>query len=90
MRYPKGKGKAYASLFAPMNPPNPIEMAPAINSARPPSTTRRALPRDDKPAVRAKGTVNPSERPMMASEIMRGLGSNRRCLDCSSEPFREG
>ena len=34
--------------------------------------TTCVLPSADKPAVRAKGTVRPSERPMMASEMMRG------------------
>ena len=67
----------YASLFAPINPPSPMEIAPAMSSASPPRTTKRVSPSDDKPAVRANGTVNPSESPMMASEIIRGLSSNR-------------
>lgn len=44
-------------------PPRPIEIAPAHNSARPPVTTSLELPRPESPAVRAKGTVNPSDRP---------------------------
>jgi len=82
--------KAYASLLAPMKPPKPIEMAPAINSAKPPRVTSRALPNADNPAVRAKGTVNPSERPMMASEIMRGVGLNRDCVGFCSSPLMRG
>jgi hypothetical protein len=46
-------------------PPRPIDMAPAHNSARPPVTTRLLEPSDERPAVRAKGTVRPSDRPMM-------------------------
>jgi hypothetical protein len=44
-------------------------MAPAINSARPPKMTTLVDPKADKPAVKAKGTVRPSERPMVASEM---------------------
>ena len=71
-------GLTYASLFAPMKPPSPIDMAPAMSSASPPKTTSLVSPRDANPAVRANGTVMPSETPMMASEIMRGLRVNRR------------
>jgi hypothetical protein len=46
-------------------------MAPAISSANPPYTTTFVSPSADNPAVNAKGTVNPSERPMTASEITR-------------------
>lgn len=48
-------------------------MAPAMSSARPPKMTTRVLPRADRPAVRAKGTVRPSERPMVASEMTRAV-----------------
>ena len=61
-----------------------MEMAPAISSAKPPRTTSRAFPREDRPAVRAKGTVIPSERPMMASEIIRALGLKRPPLASGS------
>ena len=67
----EGGGIAYFSLTAPRYPPSPIEMAPAINSAKPAKITV-LVPSVDKPAVRAKGTVRPSDRPMMASDIMRG------------------
>lgn len=89
-----GKGRrhrvAYCSLFAPRYPPRPIEMAPAVSSARPAKITTLSrcqlysaspkagvstylvLPSADRPAVNAKGTVNPSLRPMMASETTRG------------------
>lgn len=63
----------YASLLAPMKPPSPMERAPAMSSAKPPKTTTLVSPRYASPAVSAKGTVMPSEIPMMASEIMRGL-----------------
>lgn len=42
----------------------PIEMAPAMSSAIPPRTTSFDSPREDRPAVKAKGTVRPSERPI--------------------------
>lgn len=42
----------------------PIEIAPAISSAIPPKTTSFEFPRDERPAVKANGTVSPSERPM--------------------------
>lgn len=67
----------YASLFAPTYPPNPIEMAPAVNSANPPRTTTLVLPNADKPALSAKGTVNPSDKPRIASDMMRGLIRDR-------------
>lgn len=63
----------YASLLAPMKPPSPIDREPAMSSAKPPKTTTLVSPRYESPAVSAKGTVMPSEIPMMASEIMRGL-----------------
>jgi hypothetical protein len=62
----------YASPLAANQPPNPMEIAPAINSARPPKMTILLLPRADSPAVRAKGTVRPSERPIVASDMTRG------------------
>ena len=67
----------YASLLAPIIPPRPIEIAPEISSASPPRMTKRVSPSEERPAVRANGTVKPSERPRMASDIMRGLGLNR-------------
>lgn len=39
------RGNTYASLLAPMKPPNPIERAPAISSAKPPRTTTFVSPR---------------------------------------------
>lgn len=63
----------YASLFAPTYPPSPMEMAPAASSASPPSTTTFVFPSAERPALSAKGTVSPSERPRMASETIRGL-----------------
>lgn len=42
----------------------PIDIAPAMSSATPPRTTSLDSPREDRPAVRAKGTVRPSERPI--------------------------
>lgn len=62
-----------SSLLAPRYPPNPMEMAPAVSSAKPAKITTRVLPSVESPAVRAKGTVNPSERPMMASLITLAL-----------------
>jgi hypothetical protein len=50
-----------------------MEIAPAISSANPPYTTTLVSLSAESPAVRAKGTVKPSERPMMASEITRPL-----------------
>ena len=55
-------------------------MAPAMSSARPPKITIRVSPRADSPAVRAKGTVSPSERPMVASEMMRAVSAGLRDL----------
>ena len=42
----------------------PIEIAPAMSSATPPRTTSLDFPSDERPAVRANGTVRPSERPI--------------------------
>lgn len=47
--------------------PSPMLIMPEMSSARPPMMTRRVLPREERPAVRAKGTVSPSEKPMMMS-----------------------
>jgi hypothetical protein len=66
-------GITYASLFAPTYPPSPIEMAPAASSASPPRTTTFVFPSAESPALRANGTVSPSERPRIASETIRGL-----------------
>ncbi len=74
------EGETYSSLLVPMKPPRPMEMAPAMSSARPPRTTRRVSPSEERPAVRAKGTVRPSERPRMASEIIRASMLYRRLL----------
>ena len=46
----------------------PIEIAPAMSSAIPPRMTSLDSPRDERPAVRANGTVRPSERPMTLIE----------------------
>lgn len=69
--------ETHASLLAPTYPPNPIEMAPAANSANPPRTTTLVFPSADKPALKANGTVNPSDRPRIASDTMRGLMRDR-------------
>jgi hypothetical protein len=43
------------------------------------------VPSVDKPAVRANGTVRPSDKPIMASDMMRGsilkLGPVKTCFD---------
>lgn len=44
-------------------------MAPEKSSARPARMTRRGDPSDERPAVRAKGTVRPSLKPMMKLRI---------------------
>jgi len=57
---------SFTSVYREKNiryPPRPIEIAPAQSSARPPVTTSRELPNPDNPAVKAKGTVNPSDNP---------------------------
>lgn len=78
MKFDKGEFRiSYASLLAPTYPPRPMEIAPAASSARPPRTTTLVFPRADKPADRAKGTVRPSDRPRIASEMMRGLMRER-------------
>ncbi len=56
-------------------PPTPMEIVPAMSSATPPSTTSFEFPKLDSPAVRAKGTVKPSDRPMIL-EI--GLSHQKR------------
>lgn len=45
----------------------PIDSAPEMSSAIPPTTTMRLEPMAASPAVRPNGTVKPSERPMMMS-----------------------
>lgn len=71
------KEETYASLFAPTYPPSPMDIAPAANSANPPSTTTLVSPSAERPALRANGTVRPSDKPRMASETMRGLMRER-------------
>lgn len=63
---------AYSSLFAAKYPPNPIEIAPAVNSAKPAKITTFVFPSADNPAVNANGTVNPSDNPIIASETVLG------------------
>jgi hypothetical protein len=46
----------------------PIEIAPAMSSATPPTMTSLDSPRDERPAVRANGTVRPSESPITLLE----------------------
>jgi hypothetical protein len=41
-------------------------------------TTKSVVPKAERPAVRANGTVNPSESPMVASDITRGLILQRK------------
>lgn len=54
--------------------------------------TTFVLPRADRPAVRAKGTVSPSESPIMASDITRGFirddldEEEDRIVDCIEDP----
>ena len=78
--------RTHASLFAPTKPPKPIDIAPAINSASPPSTTSLALPKVERPAVSAKGTVRPSDKPRIASEMSLGpmLILEAWCFDARS------
>ena len=42
-----------------------MEIAPAISSAIPPKMSRFRSARDERPAVKAKGTVSPSDWPTM-------------------------
>ena len=52
-------------------PPSPIEMAPAATSAIPAMRIMEdGTSAPDKPAARAKGTVRPSETPMMMSRTI--------------------
>lgn len=52
-------------------PPSAIDIAPAVNSARPASMTYLALgAKPAKLAVKAKGTVMPSEVPITASSML--------------------
>jgi len=50
-------------------------MAPEKSSASPARITSLELPRDDRPAQRAKGTVRPSLKPRIKSR-RRGLGGD--------------
>ena len=47
-------------------------IAPATSSASPPKTTTLASPRAERPAVSAKGTVRPSDSPIVKSDRSRG------------------
>ncbi|KAH3688939.1 hypothetical protein WICPIJ_000079 [Wickerhamomyces pijperi] len=49
-----------------------MEIAPEINSANPPVITNLVSPKELNPAVKAKGTVNPSLNPMTMSDITLG------------------
>ncbi|KAH3671003.1 hypothetical protein OGAPHI_000714, partial [Ogataea philodendri] len=49
-----------------------MEIAPETSSAIPPVMTSLESPKDERPAVRANGTVNPSLSPMIKSLITRG------------------
>jgi hypothetical protein len=40
-----------------------------MSSAIPPATTNFEVPKDERPAARAKGTVKPSESPMTLANI---------------------
>ena len=66
-------------------PPTPIEIAPAISSATPPSTTIFDSPRLDKPAVRAKGTVRPSDSPIT---LEKGRKISVKYLVCDAKMAR--
>ena len=44
-----------------------------MSSARPPYITTFVSPSVDRPAVRANGTVKPSDSPIVASAMVRGL-----------------
>ena len=57
-----------------------MDIAPAASSARPPRTTTLVFPNAERPALSAKGTVSPSERPKMASDTIRGLIRERELL----------
>lgn len=43
----------------------PMDMAPAMSSATPPITTNLEFPIEERPAVSAKGTVSPSDSPII-------------------------
>ena len=72
----------------------PIEMAPAMSSAIPPRMTSLDSPSEERPAVRAKGTVSPSERPMTLWEGVSVRGSQGDAagdvvaLECIRSAFR--
>ena len=46
-------------------PPTPMDIVPAMSSATPPRTTIFEFPKLESPAVKAKGTVNPSDKPII-------------------------
>ena len=69
----RSDGDTDSSLLAPRYPPGPMEMAPAVNPASPVKITTLVFPSVDSPAASANGTVNPSERPMIASPITLAL-----------------
>jgi len=69
----RGRERSYASPRPANHPPNPIDMLPAINSAIPPYKTTFVSLNADSPAVSAKGTVNPSDKPIVRSD--KTLGS---------------
>jgi len=50
-----------------------MEIAPAMSSANPPYTTTLVFPRAERPAVKANGTVKPSERPTKILELVNGI-----------------
>lgn len=54
--------------FTAMAYPTPILKAPPTISANPPMYTNLLEPNDESPAVRANGTVRPSDRPMILSD----------------------
>lgn len=71
--------ETHASPRPANHPPNPIDMLPAINSAIPPYKTTFVSLNADSPAVRAKGTVNPSDKPIVRSD--KTLGSMTPAVD---------
>jgi hypothetical protein len=63
-----------------------MEMVPATSSDSPPYITTLVVPRADRPAVRANGTVRPSEKPIVAAEMRRA--SKRDGLEGEEEEAR--
>ena len=62
-------------------------MAPAMSSASPPRMTSLVSPSAVRPAVSAKGTVRPSDRPRIASETILAL---RRRVQPDQGQHRDG